>query len=252
MIAEGTTALLVADDGRKHLVQTKRGMIEVRNLGVVNGDQLCSRSFGDRISLGSINLMILKPSVMDLLELMDRRAQIMMPKDSFQIPMYLDIGCGSTVIEGGVGSGALTLVLLKAVAPSGKVFSYELREDHASVARRNVSNSGLESCWELRIGDICSSPLEEGVDAAIMDIPNPWDALDNVRRAVKRGGYIGCYVPNANQLDSTVRKMRALGLMDVRSFETIHRDMVVHEGGVRPSFEMLGHTGYLAFGRRLL
>jgi tRNA (adenine57-N1/adenine58-N1)-methyltransferase len=183
--------------------------------------------------------------------MIERRAQVIIPKDSFVIPLHLDLGCGSKVIEGGLGSGALTLVLLKAVAPEGKVYSYETREDFALLAKRNISLSDDVPCWELRLADICTAKLESGVDAVMLDIPNPWDAVDNAVSALRPGGHLGCYVPNANQLESAVKKMRAAGLSEVVAFETIQREMVVHEGGVRPSFDMLGHTGYLAFGRKL-
>lgn len=251
MIAEGTRLMLVDEEGRKYPVAAKRGMLEVRKLGVIDGDRLCSSSFGDRMDVGGRRFTILRPSVRDLLSVIERRAQIISPKDSFLIPLHLDLSSGSRVVEGGVGSGALTLVLLKAVSPEGTVTSYELREDHAEVARRNVEMSGLGGRWELRMGDVCTAELPQGVDAVVLDMPNPWDALPNAVRALRAGGHICCYVPNANQLEQSVRAMRDAGLGEVYSFETIQREMVVHEGGVRPSFETLGHTGYLVFGRKL-
>jgi tRNA (adenine57-N1/adenine58-N1)-methyltransferase len=251
MIAPGLRVLIVDTNGRKHLVRADKGMIEVRGLGVIDGDELCRSSFGERITIGTQGFVILRPSIKDLLGIIERRAQVMIPKDSFFIPLHLDISSGSKVIEGGVGSGALTIVLLKAVSPAGKVISYELRKDHADLARRNIAMTGLEGCWELRLEDICKATLEKNVDAAVLDIPNPWDAADNVKKAIRVGGYMCCYVPNANQLADAVRKMRDAGFSEVTSFETIQREMVVHEGGVRPSFDSLGHTGYLAFGRRM-
>lgn len=251
MIAPGTKVLLLTSEGRKYVVKTDRGMVEVRGLGVIDGDALCKASYGDRVSIGAQDLVILKPSIKDLLGMIERRAQVMIPKDSFFVPLQLDISCGSRVIEGGVGSGALTLVLLKAVAPSGKVISYELRKDHADLAKRNVAMTDLESCWDLRIDDVCTAELEKEVDAAVLDIPNPWDAVYNVKKSLRVGGHLCCYVPNANQLAEAVTTMRTAGFSEVISFETIQREMVVHEGGVRPSFDTLGHTGYLAFGRKM-
>jgi tRNA (adenine57-N1/adenine58-N1)-methyltransferase len=251
MIAEGTRLMLVDEEGRKFPAAARKGMIEVRKLGVIDGDRLCASSFGDRLEVGGRRFTILKPSVKDLLSMIERRAQIISPKDSFIIPLHLDVSAGSRVVEGGVGSGALTMVLLKAVAPDGRVTSYELREDHAEVARRNVGMSGLEGCWELRIGDVCREELPREVDAVVLDMPNPWDALPNAVKALRPGGHVCCYVPNANQLEQSVRAMRDSGLSEVYSFETIQREMVVHDGGVRPSFETLGHTGYLVFGRKV-
>lgn len=251
MIPEGTRVLLVDQNGKKFITAAAKVMIEVAGLGVVDGQLLCEASFGDRMAIGGRQFTILKPSIRDSLGLVERRTQTMMPKDSFLIPLYLDIGCGSKVIEGGVGSGALTLVLLKAVGSAGRVCSYETREDHAALARRNVSMSDFQSCWELRTEDVCSARLEENVDAVVVDIPNPWDAVENAVKALRLGGHMCCYIPNINQLENTVRRMREVGLAEVTSFETLQREMIVHEGGVRPSFDMLGHTGYLVIGRKI-
>ncbi len=251
MIAPGTRILLVSADGRKFVLSAGKGMIDVRGLGVLDGDLLCGLSLGETMKIGGQEFTVLKPSIKDLIGMIERKAQVMIPKDSFMIPLHLDLGCGSKVIEGGLGSGAMTLVLLKAVAPEGRVISYELREDHASIARRNVELTGLGACWELHIADICKADIEKEVDAAVIDIPNPWDALENIIRALRVGGHICCYVPNVNQLETAVRKMRALGMSEVVSFETLQREMVVHDGGVRPSFDTLGHTGYVIFGRKM-
>jgi len=251
MIAEGTALILVGQQGRRFVIRAAKGMVEVHGLGVVDGDALCSASIGDAIPIGGQEFTVLKPSVRDLLELIERKAQIMIPKDSFLVPLHLDIGSGSRVIEGGVGSGALTIVLLKTVAPTGKVHSYEIRDDYAKLSRKNVSMTDLSSCWDLKVDDICTAKLEKDVDAAVVDIPNPWDALGNVYASLRVGGHLCCYIPNVNQLDRTVREMRSIGLAEVVAFETLQREMVVHEGGIRPSFDMLGHTGYFAFGRRM-
>lgn len=251
MIAEDSSVLLADESGRKFIIKAAKRMLEVGGLGVIDGNALCSSSFGQELTVGQRKFVVLRPSVRDLLGMIERRAQIMIPKDSFLIPMYLDISSGSRVIEGGVGSGALTIVLLKTVAPDGRVTSYDNRKDHSELARRNIALTGLESCWELRLGDICTIELVNDVDAAVLDIPNPWDAIGNVKKALRIGGHLCCYVPNMNQLEELVRKMRDAGFSEVQSFETIQREMVVHDGGVRPSFDMLGHTGYLTFGRKM-
>jgi tRNA (adenine57-N1/adenine58-N1)-methyltransferase len=251
MITPGTRLLLVGASGKKFVISAGKGMIDVRGLGVLDGDRICDMSFGDTLKVGGQEFTVLKPSIKDLIGMIERKAQVMIPKDSFMVPLHLDLSCGSRVIEGGIGSGAMTLVLLKTVAPEGKVYSYELREDHASIARRNVELTGLGGCWELHMADICRADIEKEVDAAVIDIPNPWDALENVHGALRVGGHVCCYVPNVNQLEAAVRKMRALGLGEVISFETLQREMIVHDGGVRPSFDMLGHTGYVIFGRKM-
>ena len=251
MIQEGDRVLLIDDRGGRHLIEAKRGMIDVRSFGVVDGSAICDSSWGDSVSVGTRRVLLVQPSIKDIVSVIERKAQMILPKDGFSIPHHLDIACGSRVIEAGAGSGALTIVLLRSVAPAGRVCSYELREDHASVARRNVRRAGLEGCWELVIGDICNADIELGADAAVLDMPNPWDAVGNVYAALRHGGHICCFVPNANQLETTVKAMRSTGFKDIVSVENLQREMVVHDGGVRPSSEMSGHTGYLAFGRKL-
>ena len=251
MIPEGASVLLVDDAGKKFVIRAAKRMLEVGGLGVVDGQALCDASFGDEMTIGQRRFVLLRPSIRDLLGIIERKAQIMIPKDSFLVPMYLDISSGSKVIEGGVGSGALTIVLLRTVAPDGKVISYDNRKDHSDFARKNIALTGLERCWELRLEDVCTTELVNDVDAAVVDIPNPWDAIENIKKSLRVGGHICCYVPNVNQLEELVRKMRDSGFAEVFSFETIQREMIVHDGGVRPSFDMLGHTGYLTFGRKM-
>jgi len=251
LIPEGARVMLMDERDGKFMFVAERKMVEVRRLGVVDGSAVCDASYGDSISIGGRRLLIVRPSMMDIIGTIERKAQVISPKDGFAMPHYLDISCGSRVIEGGVGSGALTIVLLKSVAPAGRVYSYDLRDDHASVARRNIARAGLEDCWELKIGDICTASLEEDVDAVVLDMPDPWNAVGNVIRALRHGGHLCCYVPNANQLETAVRAMRDSGFRELFLVENLQREMIVHDGGVRPSSEMAGHTGYLAFGRKL-
>lgn len=250
MIAEGTRVIIADESGRKFAVRLERRMLDVPGLGVVDGSALADTGFGREVTIGTRVLVMLRPSLKDNLGMIERKAQIITSKDSFIIPPHLDVGCGSRVLEAGAGSAGLTVVLLKAVGPQGKVYSYEMREDFAATARRNVATAENASSWELMIADICTADLPREVDAAVLDMPNPWDALPNVTSALRVGGHVAVYVPNANQLEAAVKKMRELGLGEVTAFETIQREMVVHEGGVRPSFENLGHTGYLAFARK--
>ena len=251
MIPEGTQVMLIDASGKKHLLKARTQMIEVGGLGVIDGNSICGSNYGDALKVGGKEFLVCRPSLKDLLGVIERRAQIVTPKDSFSIPMHLDIGCGDRVIEGGVGSGALTLVLLRAVGTSGVVHSYEVRNDFAAIAEKNVSLLENAGSWRLHVADVCTDELEKNADAGVADIPNPWAALPNLVKAIRISGTICCYVPNANQLETTVRKMRELGLDEIVAFETLQREMIVHEGGVRPSFDMLGHTGYLAFGRKM-
>jgi tRNA (adenine57-N1/adenine58-N1)-methyltransferase len=251
LIPEGTRVMLIDERGTRHFVVAERKMIEVRGLGAIDGSALCESSIGGSITVAGRLFDVIRPSTKDILASMERRAQTVSPKDSFQIPMHMDLGCGSRVAEAGAGSGALTIVLLKAVAPEGAVYTYEVRDDHAKVAERNVRRSENAGCWHLRMGDVCEGIQERDLDGVVLDIPNPWDALEAASSALRPGGHVCCYVPNANQLETAVKGMRTIGLRDVFAFETLQREMTVHERGVRPSSDMMGHTGYLAFARKI-
>jgi len=126
----------------------------------------------------------------------------------------------------------------------------EVREEFAQKARRNVERAGLGDRWNLRIGDVKNIDIEAAVDAVSLDMPDPWLALDNIGRSLRSGGRFAGYVPNTNQVADVVNGLRERGYQEVVALENIQRFIEVHPGGVRPSFESLGHTGYMVFGRR--
>ncbi|MBU2564946.1 MAG: methyltransferase domain-containing protein, partial [Candidatus Thermoplasmatota archaeon] len=196
-----------------------------------------------------------------------------LPKDSSLIAFYCDVKNGDVIIEGGVGSGALTIALANLVRPDGKIISYELRKDFADFAKKNIENAGLGEYVEIRIGDVTESIDEKDADAVILDIPNPWDAVSNAYSALKICGHFCSYSPTMNQVERTVKILRFYGktqsvfpeilgkrkafsvikhnFVGIKTFETLQREIVVGERGVRPSFDMLGHTGYVTFARRI-
>ncbi|QLH75063.1 MAG: tRNA (adenine-N1)-methyltransferase [Methanomassiliicoccales archaeon] len=248
-IKEGRLAFLLDDKGKKHWVRLERGMIKVQSLGVVDGARLLDAGDGGEVVLAGRKFILLSPGVSDLMASVERGAQVIGPKDAATIVFELDLKDGDVVMEAGLGSGSLTTALLNAVSPSGKVVSVEIRDDFGEKGRKNVTRSGAKDLWELVIGDIRTIDVGIKADAVVLDMPDPWEAVDNVKRYLRCGGRICAYVPNTNQLELVVKKMRSSGFVEVRALENIQRMMEVHDMGVRPSYEMLGHTGYLAFGR---
>ncbi|OPY34552.1 MAG: tRNA (adenine(57)-N(1)/adenine(58)-N(1))-methyltransferase TrmI [Methanomassiliicoccales archaeon PtaU1.Bin124] len=249
MWTEGDIVFLLDDKGKKFWLKLERGMIKLPSLGVIDGNKIIEAGDGGCVSLAGKNFTVLSPGVSDLMEAVERGAQIIMPKDAATIVFELDLKDGDVVVEAGLGSGALTTALLHSVEPTGKVISVELREDFGDKGRRNVAKTRSKRLWTLRIGDIRTIELEQKADAVVLDMPDPWVAVDNVSRFLRSGGRLCVYVPNTNQLELVVKKMRASGFVEVKALENIQRAMEVHDMGVRPSYEMLGHTGYLAFGR---
>ncbi|MDD1743401.1 MAG: tRNA (adenine-N1)-methyltransferase, partial [Methanomassiliicoccales archaeon] len=238
------------DRGKKHWVVLGEGMAKVSTLGVVDCSRLIGKQEGEWIAIADRRFVLLRPGAIEFMESLERAAQVITAKDAATILFRLDLKCGDVAVEAGVGSGSMTTALLNAVAPNGKVISIELREDMAARARKNISRIPLSKCWDLRLGNIISISIDTEADVVILDIPNPWDALDNVELFLRPGGRFCAYLPNTNQVETTVRALRKRGYVEIEVLENIQRAMEVHESGIRPSFEMLGHTGYLTFARK--
>jgi protein-L-isoaspartate O-methyltransferase len=156
------------------------------------------------------------------------------------------------VLEAGVGSGSLTTALASIVAPTGNVVSYDIREDFIEHAMKNLKTTGLEKYVKILEKDVTKGISEKNLDAIILDIPNPWDAVGHTYKSLKVGGYLCCYSPLVSQLELTVKEMRKHSFIEIKTFENIQRDKIIGERGTRPRLNMLGHTGYLTFARKVL
>lgn len=247
---EDETVYLEDISKKRYWFKMSFGMIKVQSLGTVDGSKFIDAEDGSIINIAGAEFTIFRPGVIELIESLDRGAQIITPKDAAPILLNCDVKSGVTVLEVGAGSGGLTTALLNAVAPYGKVITVELKEEHAKRARRNISRTGMDKNWTCVIGDAKDVEFEGMADVLTMDMPDPWLALDNMLPHLRSGGRICIYVPNINQLESSVLALRERKFSGVKASETMNREMEVHFGGVRPSFEMLGHTGYLIFGRK--
>jgi tRNA (adenine57-N1/adenine58-N1)-methyltransferase len=146
----------------------------------------------------------------------------------------------------------MTIVLAHFVAPEGTVVSYEKREDFAQLVAKNIKRAGMEGVADVKVQDALDGIGEKDFDCVVVDIPNPWDILGQVHESLKPSGHLAVYVPTVNQMEKAVRELRRLPFIDIRSIEILQRGMEVGERGSRPSFEMLGHTGYLTFARKLV
>ncbi len=247
---ENETVFIEGADGKRHWIRVAPGMVRVQSLGAIDGSRFLEMDDGDSLTLMGKEYTAFRPGLMELMTSLDRGAQVITPKDAATILAYCDIKCGDRVLEVGAGSGGLTTALLHAVAPGGSVHTLELKEENAVRAGKNVSRTGLDAFWTYSIGDARSAEPPEGpFDALTMDMPDPWLALDNLSPVLRPGGRVCAYVPNMNQVESTVVALRERGFADVCALENLQRMLEVHPGGVRPAFDMLGHTGYMVFAR---
>jgi tRNA (adenine57-N1/adenine58-N1)-methyltransferase catalytic subunit len=199
--------------------------------------------------------LVLRPLLVDYVMSMPRGAQLIYPKDSAQIVLEGDIFPGARVLEAGAGSGALTCSLLRAVGPDGRVISYEVRDDHAEHARRNVETfaGGVPANWQLVVSDLVDADLADGsVDRVVLDMLAPWEVLDTVARVLVAGGVLIVYLATVTQLSKTVEALRDQQCWtEPRSWETMQRGWNVVGLAVRPQHNMRGHTGFLVSARRL-
>jgi tRNA (adenine57-N1/adenine58-N1)-methyltransferase len=183
---------------------------------------------------------------------MPRGAQVIYPKDAAQIVMWGDIFPGARVLEAGAGSGALTCSLLRAVGPTGSVQSYEIREDHAVHAERNVEQffHGKPENWTLTVADLAEHTGE--VDRVVLDMLSPWEQLPNVAKNLIPGGVLVVYVATVTQLSKITESLREQQCWtEPESWETLMRPWHVVGLAVRPDHRMVAHTAFLLTARRL-
>src|SRR5271157_1068886 len=234
------------------LVRLARGPQKVGNEGVLDLSDLFGKEPGASVTWLGSEYRAVRPSLADLLGSLRRTAQIVTAKDAAHLLFMAGVGPGASVAEAGAGSGALTVVLAYSVGPNGQVISYDRREDFLEAARANVRRAGLDARVSFRRRDVATEGFDcRDLASIVLDLPEPWAVLSAARTALAPGGYVATYTPTYNQLERTVRTLRELGFDEVRAVELLERGVHVGEGGTRPDFEMLGHTGFLAAGRRV-
>ena len=245
--------------GRRHNICLEAGRRFHTNRGSVDHDKLIGRPEGFSVtSSAGGEYLVFRPLLSEFVVSMPRGAAVVYPKDAAQIVAMADIFPGARVVEAGVGSGALTCSLLRAVGPHGLVSSFERREEFAEVATKNVTQffGGAHPAWRLTVGDLAEalprSHDPSGTDRAILDMLAPWDCVDAVAEALVPGGIVCVYVATTTQLGRVVETLRAHGgFTEPKPWETLVRDWHVEGLAVRPGHQMQGHTGFLVTARRM-
>jgi tRNA (adenine57-N1/adenine58-N1)-methyltransferase len=194
---------------------------------------------------------VIEANVNDYIQLMDRRCSIILAKDLGVMTAYTAVGCGQKVVEGGTGAGAATIFMANLVGEKGHVYSYEMREDFAEIAQKNITGFGLQNVT-VKCQDMAEGIPEEDVDLVFLDLPKPWEVVEQAREALKSGGYLAAYTPYIDQVKLLRRILKKRHFAELNSLECILREMEVKDKGIRPKTRMTGHTGYLTFGRKLL
>jgi tRNA (adenine57-N1/adenine58-N1)-methyltransferase len=253
----GDRVQLTGPKGRLHTVTLTEGGGLHTHRGVLWHASIVGQPEGSVLTASNGDAYLaLRPLLADYVMSMPRGAAIVYPKDAAQILALADIHPGATVVEAGVGSGALSLWLLRALGTTGRLYSFERREEFADVARGNVAGflGEVPGNWEIVLGDLADELPALGIraDRVILDMLAPWECLPAVSAALQPGGVLLCYVATVTQLSRVSEAIRATGeFTPPESSETIIRGWHVEGLAVRPDHRMVGHTGFLLTARRL-
>ncbi len=258
-LLEGDRVQLTDGKGRMHTITLSAGKEFHTHRGRLLHDDLIGAPDGSVVTnTAGMAYLALRPLLADYVMSMPRGAAVVYPKDSGQIVMMADIFPGATVVEAGVGSGALSMSLLRAVGDGGRLISFERREDFADIARGNVrAFFGVDHpAWSVVVGDLVDAlpgAVEPGcVDRVVLDMLAPWECLDVVADALVPGGVLICYVATATQLSRVAEALREHGgYTEPSAWESMVRGWHLEGLAVRPEHRMHGHTGFLITSRRL-
>jgi tRNA (adenine57-N1/adenine58-N1)-methyltransferase len=253
-LAAGEQVLLVDSKRRRHLVTLERGGQFHSHAGVLEHDDVIGRPEGCtvRTTMGA-RLIVLRPTLAEYVLEMPRGAQVIYPKDLGPILVLADVFPGARVLESGVGSGALTMALLRAVGPAGSVVGYEVRPDFAARAQRNVEGLlGTELPLRVEVRDTYAGIDEAGLDRVLLDLPEPWRVVKHAVEALRPGGILLAYLPTIGQVAQLREELDASAFGMAQTLEVLQRGWHVDGQSVRPDHRMVAHTGFLTTARLLV
>src|SRR5919197_1201483 len=253
-LVEGETALLLDRQGNRYLVTLRPGGRFVFHRGSISHDLLIGSDEGTVVrSSIRLPLVLLRPRLVDYTLEMPRNSAIVYPKDLAVLLMWADVYPGATVLEAGLGSGSLTLALLRAVGERGRVIAYELRADFIEKALRNIRRFMAEPRNLLiREHDIYGGVPDPVMVRRIMDLPEPWRVVPHASSTLRPGGILAAYTPSILQAQQTVQTLEQDGqFTQIETLETFYRTWHIKGAAVRPVQQMVAHTAFLTFARRL-
>jgi tRNA (adenine57-N1/adenine58-N1)-methyltransferase len=250
---EGDLALLAGPRQKHFIIRLTQGEALETHRGILKHDDLIGLPWGSMVysHLGR-TFVLLVPSLTDLLQNTKRNTQIMYAKDIGFIIMMMNIGPGQHVLEAGTGSGAFTTALASMVGPSGHVTTYEARPEMQKLAQKNIRRLGLDDRVTFKLRNITEGFDEQGLDALFLDLPNPYDFIEQVRSALKPGGFFGTILPTTNQVTRLLSALQRSNFVFIEVCEIMLRYYQAIPEKLRPVDRMVAHTGYLIFGRPIL
>ncbi len=249
---EGEIVQFVDTKDRRYLVTLKPGGEFHSHAGLVPHDDVIGQPEGRFVqSTRGGSYLVVRPTLAEFILKMPRGAQVIYPKDLGPLLMIADIFPGVRVLESGVGSGALSMTMLRAGAD---IVGYELREDFASRARKNVGEllgAAALDRYRVELRDAYDGIDETDLDRVVLDLPEPWQVVPHAATALRTGGIIVAYTPSIIQVGRFRDALRDHGFAMAETVEVMNRGWHVEGHAVRPDHRMVGHTGFLTSARLL-
>ena len=249
-LVPGERVLLVDAKGRRYLVGLREGGEFHTHAGVTPHADIIGQEEGVTVRSGTgARYIVVRPTLADFVLSMPRGAQVIYPKDLGPLLMLVDVFPGARILEAGVGSGALSMALVRAGA---HVVGYEVRDDFAARARANVESFlGPGADYEVAARDVYAGIDHTGFDRVVLDLPEPWRVVEHARAALRRGGILVSYLPSIVQVTRLRETLAARGFGLARTVEVLERSWHVEGQAVRPDHRMVAHTGFLTSARLL-
>lgn len=244
----GEIALFLDRKGRAYLQTLTEGDEFHCHLGFIPHAEVIGKPVGGWYTTSRGHVLLgIRPTLGDYVRLMPRGPQVIYAKDLGNIVSMADIFPGATVVEAGLGSGALTTALLRAVGPAGRLVSYEINESVVAKAESNVKSVIPDtSRWTVKIGDIADGISAEAVNRVVLDLPEPWRVLDAAANALSTGGILLCFLPTILQVHELVLALQDDGrYARIETAETMLRGWNVSRRSVRPAHRMVAHSGFI-------
>jgi tRNA (adenine57-N1/adenine58-N1)-methyltransferase catalytic subunit len=249
----GELVLLLDPEGRRFLVRLAEQDSLHHHRGAVRHADVIGQPEGTLVRSSQGRLFAaLRPRLIDYTLEMPRKSGIVYPKDAAHLVAWADIAPGQRVLESGVGSGALTLALLRAVGEDGQVIGYETRADFIQLALSNVHSYGHGQAGKLllRERDVYAGPIDTDLDRVVLDLPEPWRVVQYLPAALRPGGWVAAYSPSITQASQFVETLRASRqYVQVETHEVLLRAWHIQDQAVRPEQQMVGHTGFISVAR---